>query len=125
MINTIRKPQNGEVTPIMEDFITDLGEYALVDEMLVYDNVRIKVMDTSILNCLEAYIVNDLLKVHEEADHMPEGPMIEVNLLVRTIILYQDWDILVTKVYPNIVIFVTCVLTKDIMTISVIMLNKS
>ena len=81
-------------------------------------------MDTSILNRPEAHIINDLVEVHGKGEHMPVGPMVEVNPLIRMIIVYQDWDILIIKVYHNIVIFATCVLTKDIMTISVIMLNK-
>ena len=73
----------------MEGFPTDLEEIILATEILITDHAEIKVMDTNIPNCKKAHIVGDLVEVHGEADHMLDEPMVEVNLPIRMIIVYQ------------------------------------
>ena len=85
---------------------------------------RCKVTVINILNLKEAVIEDDLVKGHGEADHMPDKLTAEANLLVKMTIVYQVWDIQVTKAFHNTATFVAHAPTKAIMTINVIMLNK-
>ena len=108
----------------MENSHTDLEEITLVVEMLIITYVEIKVMVINILNLKEVVIKDDLVEVHGEADHMPNEPMAEANLLVRTTIVCQVWDILVTKAFHNTITFAAYVPTKAIMITNATMLNK-
>ena len=85
MRNITREILNGEVItiPITENSHTFLEEIALVVEMLIIAYVEIKVMVINILNLKEAVIKDDLVKVHGEADHMPDEPMAEANFLIK------------------------------------------
>ena len=126
MRNTACKIPNGEVItiPVMENSHTDLEEIVLAVEMLIIAHAEIKVMIINTLNLKEVVIEDDLVKVHGEAEHMPDEPMAEANLLVKMTIVYQVWDIPVTKAFHNTATFVTYAPTKAIMTINAIMLNK-
>ena len=73
----------------MEIFHTDLEEIILVVEMLIIAHAQIEVMVINIPNLKEAVIKDDLVKVHGEADHMPDEPMVEANLLIKKTIVCQ------------------------------------
>ena len=126
MRNTASEILNGEVItiPIMENSHTDLEEIVLTVEMLTITNTEIKVMVINILNLKEAVIEDNSFEGHGKAEHMPDEPMDEANLLVKMIIVYWVWDIPVTKAFHNTATFVAYAPTKVIMTINVIMLNK-
>ena len=126
MRNTACKILNGEVItiPITENSHTNLEEIALVVEMLIIAYVEIKVMVINILNLKESVIEDDLVKVHGEADHMPDEPMAEANLLIKMTIVCQVWDILVTKAFHNTITFAAYVPTKVIMITNATMINK-
>ena len=81
-------------------------------------------MVINILNLKEAVIEDDLVEVHGEADHMPDKPMAEANLLIKMTIVCQVWDILVTKAFHNTATFVAYAPTKVIMITNAIMHNK-
>ena len=91
MTNIAHKTLNGEVTTtiIVENSHTDLEEIILMVEMLIIANAEIKAMGINISNLKEVVIEDDLVKVHGEADHMPDEPMAVANLLVKMIIVYQ------------------------------------
>ena len=57
--------------------------------MLIITHAEIKAMGINTPNLKEAVIEDDLVKVYGEADHMPDKPMAEANLLVKIIIVYQ------------------------------------
>ena len=91
MTNTAHETLNDEVIiiTIMEDSHTDLEEIVLTVEMLIITHIEIEAMVTNIHNLKEVVIKDDLVKVHGEADHMPDEPMAEANLLIKVIIVYQ------------------------------------
>ena len=73
----------------MENSHTDLEEIVLMVEMLIITHTEIKVMFINTPNLKEAVIEEDLVKVHGEADHMPDEPMVEANLFIKMIIVCQ------------------------------------
>ena len=73
----------------MEDSHTDLEEIVLMVEMLIIAHTEIKAMVINIPNLKEAVFEDNLVEVHGEADHMPDKPMAEANLLIKMIIVYQ------------------------------------
>ena len=72
----------------MEDSHTDLEEIVLVVEMLIIAHTEIKAMVISIPNLKEVVIEDNLVEVHGEADHMPDEPTAEANLLIKMTIVY-------------------------------------
>ena len=126
MRNTTRKILNGKVItiPVMENSHTDLEEIILTVEMLIIAHADIKVMVINILNLKEVVIKDDLVEVHGEAEHMPDEPMAEANLRIKMTIVYQVWDIPVTKAFHNTTTFVAYAPTKAIMITNAIMHNK-
>ena len=126
MRNTAHKILNGEVITIsiVENSHTDLEEIVLTVEMLIITHAEIKVMVINILNLKEVVIEDNSVEGHGQAEHMPDKLMAEANLLIKMTIVYQVWDIPVTKVFHNTATFVAYAPTKAIMTINVIMLNK-
>ena len=91
MINIARGTLNGEVITIIivEKSHTDLEEVVLMVEMLIIAHAGIKVMVINIPNLKEVVIKDDVVKVHGEADHMPDKPMAEANLLIKMTIVCQ------------------------------------
>ena len=91
MTNIACETLNGEVTTtiIMENSHTDLEEIILMVEMLIIANTEIKAMVINIPNLKEVVIEDDLVKVHGKADHVPDEPLAEANLLVKMIIVDQ------------------------------------
>ena len=89
--STAHRTLNGEVIAIiiMENSHTNLEEIVLMVEMLIITHAEIKVMVINTPNLKEVFIEEDLVKVHGEADHMPDEPMVEANLLVKMTIVYQ------------------------------------
>ena len=73
----------------MENSHTNLEEIVLMVEMLIIAHAEIKAMVINTPNLKEVVIEDNLVKVHGEADHMPDEPMAEANLLVKMIIVYQ------------------------------------
>ena len=73
----------------MENSHTDLEEIVLMVEMLIIAHTEIKVMVINTPNLKEAVIEDDLVGVHGEADHMPDEPMVEANLLIKMTIVCQ------------------------------------
>ena len=126
MRNTAHEILNGEVItiPIMENSHTNLEEIILMVEMLIIAHAEIKVMVINILNLKEAVIKDNSVEGHGKAEQMLDEPTAEANLLVKMIIVYQVWDIPVTKAFHNTATFVAYAPTRAIMTINVIMLNK-
>ena len=126
MRDTAHKILNGKVItiPVMENSHTNLEEIVLVVEMLIIAHAEIKVMVINILKLKEAVIKDHLVEVHGEAEHMQDEPTAEANLLIKMTIVYQVWDIPVTKILHNTATFVAYAPTKAIMTINAIMLNK-
>ena len=73
----------------MENSHTNLEEVVLTVEMLIIEHAEIKVMVINIPNLKEVVIKDNLVEVHGEADHMPDEPMAEANLLIKMTIVCQ------------------------------------
>ena len=127
MRNTAHEILNGEVItiPIMENSHTDLEQIVLMVEMPIITHIEIKLTVINILNLKEAFIEDNLVEVHGEAEDMLKEPMAEANLLVKMTVVYQDWDILAIRAFHNTATFVAYTQIKTIMTINAITLNKS
>ena len=94
-------------------------------EMLIITHVEINPMVINILNLEEAVTEDNLAEVLGEAEDILVEHMVEANLLIKMTVVYQDWDILVIRVFHNTTTFVAYVQIKAIMTINAIMQNKS
>ena len=86
----------------MENSHTNLEEIVLAVEMLIITHAEIKVMVINIRNLKEVVIKEDSVKGHGKAEHMLDEPMAEANLLVKMTIVYQVWDIPVTKAFTTL-----------------------
>ena len=127
MRNTAHVIPSGEVitTPIMENSHTNQEEIVLAVEMLIITDIEINLMVINILNLKEVVTEDDLAEVLGEAEDMLVELMAEANLLIKMTVVYQDWDILVIRVFHNTATFVAYAQIKAIMTINAIMHNKS
>ena len=72
----------------MENSHTNLEEIILMVEMLIITHAEIKVMVINTPNLKEA-VIEDLVEVHGEVDHMLDEPMVEANPLIKMTIVYQ------------------------------------
>ena len=109
MRNTAHATLSGEVTttPIVENSHTNQEEIVLMVEMLIITHVEINPMVINILNLEEAVTEDNLAEVLGEAEDILVEHMVEANLLIKMTVVYQDWDILVIRVFHNTTTFST------------------
>ena len=118
---------NEDVLIIIYKVDSPTGQEGIVQEvelLTIQAHPETKIMGTNNLNPREVHIGKDLVEVLGEGDLSLVEPMAEANFCT-ILIICQDWDTQVKRVYCNISMFVAYAQTEVIMIINAIMCSRS